>query len=822
MKRLGLVLVLAACGDNSSVTAVPVVSGAATLSLSSDQTAVAFTRGDQTLLTFHADAFEVGTVDDLDSGDSFDPYWLFIDSPVMPESLTWHVLDPNTAMTVRSSSATELVLELDANGATATATFTTAAADCFTLKLDATTSHQHVAYLRVRPDADATEGFYGLGEWGDSVNHRGKLRPMQMEADFAMEGTDNEDHVPVPLVIGTRGWGMFVMSDRVGTFDVARQSATRIDATFGTGEVSDQGLLVHLFSAPAPLDVLAHYFDVTGYPGVPAPWAYGPLLWRDGNASQAQVLDDISQIRTRHLATSGIWFDRPFATGVETFDFDPVKFPDAPVMLAALHDAGLRYGAWHTPYTAPADNDEDPADTQHDYAAAHGFFPPLTGVLVNQWGKPIDFTNPDAYAWWQHSLDAYTLPLGAGGLGVEGFKLDYGEDVVVGLNGQRTPWLFADGRDERTMHRGYTLLYHQIYRDQLAPDGAFLLTRTGRWGDQTKGMIIWPGDLDATFDHAGDLVGGTKAVGGLPAALIKGMSLAASGFPFYASDTAGYRHSPATNECWLRWVEANAIASAMEVGDSSSQQPWEFTANNGRTQHTLDTYAKYATLHLRLFPYAWTLAQAIATTGRPLVRPLGLAAPELGEHPDDEFLFGDNVLVAPIVTAGATTRDVSFPAGDWYDWWTGEKITGPTTKTVTADLDTLPLYFRAAIPMLRDSIETLAPVATGSLVDSFATDPGVLWVRTAGATTSTLYDGTRITTDGGFQITAGSVYTQGALFEVIAHTQPTGVHAGATALGEAASLAALESAATGWFWEPATGGTLWIKVGSDQLATIDP
>ena len=68
----------------------------------------------------------------------------------------------------------------------------------------------------MRPDADATEGFYGLGEWGDSVNHRGKLRPMQMEADFTMEGADNEDHVPVPLVIGTRGWGMFVMSDRAG------------------------------------------------------------------------------------------------------------------------------------------------------------------------------------------------------------------------------------------------------------------------------------------------------------------------------------------------------------------------------------------------------------------------------------------------------------------------------------------------------------------------------------------------------------------------------------------------------------------------------
>jgi alpha-D-xyloside xylohydrolase len=810
-----LLLVLAACGDNASVTPVPVVSGAATLTLSPDGTTVTFARGDQTLLAFHADAFEVGTVDDLESGDSFDPYWMLIDQPVTPPSLVWHVLAPSSAMTVKSSSSTELVLQVDS----ATVTFTAAAADCFTLQLAPTTDR--TAFLRVRPDADATEGFYGLGEWGDSVNHRGKLRPMQIEPDFSMEGADNEGHVPVPLLIGTRGWGMFVMSDRAGTFDVARESATRIDATFGTAAASSAGLLVHLFSAPAALDVLAHYFDVTGYPGIPAPWAYGPLLWRDGNDSQAQVIDDISQIRTRHLATSGIWFDRPFATGVETFDFDPVKFPDAPTMLAALHDAGLRYGVWNTPYTAPAGNDEDPAPAQHDYADSHGFFPPQTSVLINQWGKPIDFTNPDAYAWWQQNLDAYTLPLGGGGLGVEGFKLDYGEDIVLGINGQRTPWVFADGSDERTMHRGYTLLYHQVYREELAAEGAFFLTRTGRWGDQTKGMIVWPGDLDATFDHAGDMVGGTKAVGGLPAALIKGMSLAASGFPFYASDTAGYRHSPATNECWLRWVESNAIASAMEVGDASSQQPWEFLPANGRTQATLDTYAKYASLHLRLFPYAWTLAQQIATTGRPLVRPLGFAAPELGVHPDDEFMFGDNLLVAPIVAGGATSRDVVFPAGDWYDWWTGEKITGPVTKTVTADLDTLPLYVRGVVPMLRDTVETLSPVTTPT-IDSFATDPGVLWIRTAGAETLTLYDGTRIATDAGFEISGGSTFTQGALFEVIAHAQPTGVHAGADALVQAASFAALQAAATGWFWEPATGGTLWIKVANQQLATTDP
>jgi alpha-D-xyloside xylohydrolase len=823
MRHLVWLVALAACGDNLPLATVPVTSGRAKITLSDDRTTLVFDRDGAPLLQFHADAFQAGTVDDLESGDSFDPYWMFVDQPNVPTSLVWRALPPTAQMRAVVSTADRLELELDYDGSTGSVVIARAAPDCFTIDLSATGT---VAYLRVRPDADASEGFYGLGEWGDAVSHRGKLRPMQMEPKFESESADDEGHVPVPLLIGTRGWGVFVESDRPGAFDVARQSPTRVDITYG--DVTS--LRVHLFSDSAPIEILHHYFDLTGYPGLPAPWAYGPLLWRDGSMSQAQMVDDISQIRTRHLATSGVWFDRPYATGVETFDFDPVKFPDPPAMLTALHDAGLRYAVWQSPYTAPAGNSEDPAPTQHDYADAHSFFPPVTAVLVNQWGKPIDFTNPDAYAWWSQNLATYTKPISAGGYGVEGFKLDYAEDVVVGIFGQRARWLFADGSDERTMHRGYTLLYHQIHRELLAPEGGFLLTRTGRWGDQQKGMIIWPGDLDASFEKEGDPQGAMLAVGGLPAALIKGIGLSASGFPFYASDTGGYRHSPPNNECWLRWVEANTIASAMEVGDSSSQMPWEFTPQNGRDQHSVDVYQQYASLHLRLYPYAWTYAQQIAMTGHPLVRPFGFVHPEVGQHPDDEYLFGDALLVAPVVTAGATSRDVWFPPGTWRDWWTGAAFDGGTAgakQTVTAPLDVLPLYLAAGaiIPMLRPTIDTLSPVAAASPVDSFATDAGVLSVRIVPGpmSTFTVYDGTLITqSPNSIKLAPGRVFDHGALFEVIATAMPASIMNGSVAVPQLGSLAAVQAAASGWYWEAATGGTLWIKSSGAAALAIAP
>jgi alpha-D-xyloside xylohydrolase len=658
---------------------------------------------------------------------------------------------------------------------------------------------------------------------------------MQIEADLTLESSNNENHVPVPLVIGTRGWGVFVKSRYPGVFDVAGQSATHLDVAYGTGAASDLGIEVHLFSADKPLDVLRSYHEAAGFPGIPAEWAYGPLLWRDETTDQAQVLDDIQQIRTRDLATSGIWFDRPYASGVNTFDWSPTKFPAPMTMLSALHAAGLRYGIWHAPYVADADNDQDPAPAQHDFAEANGFFPPQTGVLVNQWGKPIDFTNPDAYAWWQQNLRTYTDTYG-----VEGYKLDYGEDIVLGLAGGRVPWRFADGSDERTMHYDYTMLYHRVYRETLSSDAAFLLTRTGRWGDQVRGMIIWPGDLAADLSRVGDAIAGesTKSVGGLPTALAFGIGLSASGFPFYASDTGGYRRSPPNKETWVRWVEANAVWPAMQVGDSSAEMPWEFTAQNGRDAEALDIYRRYARLHMRLFPYVWSYAAQIIVTGHPIVRPFGLAYPELGRHPADQYLLGEHLFVAPVIAAGATTRTFVLPPGTWLDWWTGEALTGAGDRTVDVALDTLPLYLARGgiVPMLRDTIDTLAHVSDAG-IESFANDGGVLFVRVAPGptpTSFTLFDGAVITQDAmattlTFDRDDESMlqprFDDGVLFEVIGvAAAPAAVNiAGSTALTQRNSYTQVLLSQEGWFWDSAsTGGTLWIKVPGEATITVQP
>jgi alpha-D-xyloside xylohydrolase len=378
------------------------------------------------------------------------------------------------------------------------------------------------------------------------------------------------------------------------------------------------------------------------------------------------------------------------------------------------------------------------------------------------------------------------------------------------------------------------LHYHATYAALLPKDGGLLLTRAARWGDQVHGVIMWPGDLDSSFAKQGEVVnaGGMKytATGGLPASVVAGLSLSTIGFPFYAADTGGYRHCPPDNELFSRWFEQTALSVAMEIGTSCNDVAWEPTAQNGFDAAMLDRYRSYVRLHLRLFPYLWSYALRMQTDGRPIMRALGLAHPELGVHPNDTYLLGDELLVAPVLERGKTSRTVRFPAGKWLHWFTGEPISSDPPLGVTRDIDApigrLPLFLRAdgLVPLLRPTIDTLSPTTDPKRVDSYATDPGRLFVRGVARSNASfaLFDGGKIsqsTKDGETTLfySAGSEMVAGAIFELMDAPQPAKVSA-AGVVTQQADLAAVE-AKGGWFYDD-KAMTLWVLVSSGTPARV--
>lgn len=771
------------------------------------------------LLRMPADAMQLGAVDEITEEYLYDPYPILVDTPfsVEPPGLRW-LVPKRASLVAVTDEAFEIRLDYQ-EGKEAVLRVAASADGRFRCQLTPAADGVPVALVRLQPRVDESEAFYGLGEYFDAVNHRGKVRAMQFEIDGAQESGYNEAHVPIPLLVGTRGWGIFVESYYTGLFDVASQQPDLVDIVFGLGSAATSGLTFHLLVADHPLDVTKHYYELTGYPKLPARWALGPWVWRDENEDQAQIESDIQTMRDLDLPASGIWVDRPYARAVNSFDFDPSMFTDAQAMIDFAHGMGFRMALWHTPYL---DEDHEATRALHEEALAKGYYPPKAGILANNWGNLIDFTNPEAYAWWQGLIRRYTE------MGIEGFKLDYAEDVVPGIFGARNVWEFHDGRDDRTMHAEYQLFYHRVYAETLPESGGFLICRAGTIGDQVNVDVIWPGDLDANMaDHKERVEGEDEsytAVGGLPAAVIAGLTLGPSGFPFFGSDTGGYRHAPTDKETFTRWFQHTALSTVMQIGTGTNEVAWEEKEGTGFDQEMLDWYRRYTRLHLRLFPYEWTYAQRIAADGRPIQRALGLAYPELGVHPDHTYLFGDDLLVAPVVERGARQREVVFPPGTWVDWWDGTRHEGSQTATVDAPLDKLPLYLRAGgiIPMLRPTIDTMAPTSVPGEVDSYATTPGVLHARIAPgpATSFEVFDGAQLgQQDAGDSLVLtsgdGTEFAHGVVFEVISEpAAPSSVTDQGQEIPARASLEALSLSPSGWFHDAsARGGTLYVKVG---------
>jgi alpha-D-xyloside xylohydrolase len=217
--------------------------------------------------------------------------------------------------------------------------------------------------------------------------------------------------------------------------------------------------------------------------------------------------------------------------------------------------------------------------------------------------------------------------------------------------------------------------------------------------------FLWGGDNEASF----------SIDNGLPTVVTAGISAGLSGMPLWGADIGGYLGRPDTPNTLLlqRWTEFAAFTPMMEVMSSKNIVPWTFDKNSPPgTTPALDTYKKFAILHMSLFPYRYAAAQTAVKTGIPPIRALVLDYQDdlKARTIKDEYLFGPDLLVAPVIDEN-TSRVVYLPTGDWINLFTGEAVTGPKTLVVEAAPDTIPVYARrgAILPKIPEDIMTLVP-----------------------------------------------------------------------------------------------------------------
>ena len=608
-----------------------------------------------------------------------------------------------------------------------------------------------IVYTSVVLEARPGEGYYGLGEQFDRLDSRGSIREMQIQFSNTSESATNEVHVGVSAYFSTEGYGLF--------------AADRYPAAFDLGSTHEAGmrltslspaLPLHLVAVDSPMAFAGWYAAVAGYPARVPFWALAPQYWRNVNRDTAEVLDDAARARAMEVPASVVWIDRPWSSYYHNWRFNPSQFPDAAAMMDELRRLGYRVMLHHSPQLNPPGGsdlgeDEDASEGLYAEALAEGWLVRVEGGGPFQFpwgggnGAHLDFSHPGAVARVQELLRRVT------DLGVVGTKMDWDEYLQPNFGHVRLSLLFANGESNLTMRSWYSALYHKTIIegfDAALGEPSFHVSRSGTPGDQVWNTCIWPGDLDRDFsEHVPDGEGMLN-VGGMPAAMMANQSLGLSGYPCFASDIGGYRGGLSSEEVLARWLAFGTFNGVMQLGGGGgSHMPW--TADTTYSLAALEIARRYFRLRMELLPYTYTWMDAAHTSGRPLVRSL------YTEFPDDattrlherDFMFGPDLLVAPVYEAGAVTRSVYLPAGSWLDLWSGAVEVGPAVVERAAPLDVIPVYVRAGaiIPLADPTIDTVFPTDAADIMsyDDVRTMRVQVWPVAARASLA-LYNGVTV------------------------------------------------------------------------------
>jgi len=524
-----------------------------------------------------------------------------------------------------------------------------------------------------------------------SLDRRGETVEMYVRPTFSLYA---------PFYQSSRGYGVAVEGTTVGLFDLAKSDPAIVSFRFETGTTPEhRRLAFRVFVGPTHRAILDQYTKATGRPLVPPGWAFLHWRWRgelpngavgslDGAFVNAGAAEDVRMYDALGIAPGVYLFDRPVLQGEFGFarlDWDPLRLPNQTALVSSLRRRGYRIMTWSSTWMCGATPGDDGIEAQMQGFIAPGPVATPKCADVNGTSFILDVTNPNARAWWQEKLRAFLVATG-----IDGIKLDRGEEHIPSA----TTDVWADGRTGREVHNDYPTLQAKIHYDALAaarPDGDFVLfSRPGYTGTQ-QWSIFWGGDIPGSESFGGGA--GTDL--GLRSAIISQQRAAFMGFPIWGSDTGGY-YEFKDREVFARWIEFSAFSGIMEIGGTGNHAPWDMPTEPAYDQELIDVYKRYVDVRGRLQPYIVAAARR-AARGMPLVRPMPFydrRDPALRDR-WDEYLFGPDLLVAPVWKIGERRRDVYLPHGRWRSYWNpAERVRGPRTITVDVPLDFIPVYVR--------------------------------------------------------------------------------------------------------------------------------
>jgi alpha-D-xyloside xylohydrolase len=522
-----------------------------------------------------------------------------------------------------------------------------------------TADHGDAQHAFLSFDLRYDEHIYGFGEQYGRLDKRHTRQRL-----WHMEGFSNAtpgSYKHIPFFMSTRGYGFFINSSnaidvRVGELEHTALSVTVDDATFFDA---------YLIYGPTLREILPRYTAVTGQPAVPPKWSFGLWMGRISYDRQRQVETIAQELREHRIPCDVIhidtnWFAEDWQCDLR---FGAEKFPDPADMMAKLREQGYRVSLWQWPNTIVTTSLFTEGRIKGYLAKRPNGHPYTFPGFENEAGY-IDYSNPEAVEWVKEKFrDLFRL-------GVAAIKVDFGEGASPHAEHHAVP--------SEAIHNLYPLLYNKAVfevTEEFWGAGQGVIWARSAWAGSQRYPVHWSGDGIARYED-------------LACVLRAALSFGMSGFPFYSHDIGGFTGN-ATGDLYARWAQFGLFSSHARAHGVPPREPWAY---GGEAE---SVFRQYTELRYRLMPYIYSEAVKCGRTSLPMLRALVLAFQDdpTAALIEDQYLFGESLMIAPILTEEGRRR-IYLPPGEWVDFWSKEKLTGPAWLQVDVPLEILPIYVR--------------------------------------------------------------------------------------------------------------------------------
>lgn len=559
------------------------------------------------------------------------------------------------------------------------------------------------AWKEINPE----EHFYGFGERTGLLDKRSEIKTNWTVDSLDYDSLTDEMYQAIPFFMALRpelAYGIFFNTTYWSRFDVGVREPGVLRLETRAPELD-----YYIIYGPKPERILASYTLLTGRMPLPPRWSLGYHQSRWGYDSEDVVRTLAHEFRQREIPCDVIHLDIDYMRGFRVFTWSPKRFPHPKELLDKLQQDGFKVVTIVDPgvkYEPESDYEVFDEALEQDYLIRKPDGQLFYGYVWPEKAVFPDFMRTEVRTWWATSHKTL-LEAGVAGIWNDMNEPsiadrpfgDKGNKITFPLDTQQGP------KDELATHSETHNIYglmmvqasYQALQQQRSSQRSFVLTRSGYAGIQ-RYSSVWMGDNQANWEQLE-----------LSIPMLCNMGL--SGVAFVGCDVGGFAGN-ATAELFARWVQVGMLYPLMRAHSAMStarREPWVFGAK------IEDICRKYIQLRYRLLPYLYTLFWQATQTGSPIFRPLLYNYPNDPKTYElhDQVFLGESLMAAPVYRPGVEYRAVYLPEGVWYDWWSGERLTGPTHILAPAPLDVMPLYVKAGsiIPLypVRQHIEPEIP-----------------------------------------------------------------------------------------------------------------